>query len=143
MARSLLITGAKVFLYVNGRPYGRCADFRWNSDTPARSIRGIDSMEPFELAPTVSNVSGSMTIYRLSNDGGAEGAGLVAPVSELSREKYASMMLIERNTNQVLFRTDFVKLTGQSWSAPARGYVMGNLSFEAIGYSNEVREFTA
>jgi len=141
MGRSALVTSAKVVLFVNGRPFGRVADFKWDSATPLREIRGIDSMEPFELAKTVSRVTGSMTIYRLSGDGGAEGAGLIAPVSELSREKYVSLVLVERNTNKVLFETPKAQISNQSWTVPTRGYVMGSLQFEAIGYSNEVRPF--
>ncbi len=141
MARSALITGARTVLFVNGRPFGRVADFKYDSSTPLREIRGIDSMEPFELAKTVSRVTGTMTIYRLSGDGGAEGAGLVAPVSELSREKYVSLVLVERNTNKVLFETQKAQISNQSWTIPARGYVMGSIQFEGIGFNNEVRPF--
>jgi hypothetical protein len=141
MARSHLITGAKVALYVNGERYGRVFDFRWSPETPKRAIHGIDSQEAFELAPTIARCTGSMNILRLSGDGGAEGAGLSVPFPELSREQYFSLVLVEIPTNLVLFASRQCSANSQSWGAATRDYVRGSVNFECIGWNNEVKPF--
>lgn len=139
MSRSTLITGASVSLYINGKRFAKVIDFRWMADTPQREIRGIDVAEALELAPTTAGVSGSMTLYRQSQDAGAEGAGLSVPFPELSRQKYYSMMLIEANSNTILFEARRCSTTAQDWSAATRSYVTGSVSFKAIDWSNELR----
>jgi hypothetical protein len=138
VARSHLVTGAKVKLFINGKPYGRVTSFRWSSETPKRPITGIDSIQAFELAPTTSRCTGSVSVLKISADGGAEGAGMAAPLPDLSRERYFSLTLIEYNTDLVLFRASRCTLQTQSWDAPARGFVTGSFSFEAIEWDNEV-----
>jgi hypothetical protein len=141
MARSHLITGAKVALFVNGRRFARVMEIRWTSDTPKKPIFGIDAQEAYELAPTTARCTGSMTILKLSGDGGAEGAGLTVPFPELSREKYFSVAVVEIGTNSILFEALRCSATSQSWGAATRAYVTGSIQFEALNWSNEVRSF--
>ncbi len=131
------LTAARVVLYVNGKLYGRVTDFRWNSSTSGREIYGIDSPEPFELANTTTRCSGSMSVLRLGQDGGAEGAGMTVSYADISREKYFSLALVDRVTDTIIFQARRCKLTSQSWDVPARGRVTGNLDFVACDWSNE------
>lgn len=95
-------------------------------------------MEPFELAPTITRLAGSLTILKLSGDAGAEGAGLTVPFPELSREAYVSLTLVEHHTDRILFTADQCAITGQAWDVPVRGLMTGRISFEAISWSNEI-----
>lgn len=138
MAKSHVLSGAKVKLYINERPFGQATSFRWSSNTPKKALRGIDVLEPVELAVTGYQCTGSVSVIRLSNDGGAEGAGVITPYPELSREKYFSLTLIERHTDLVIFRANRCSLLSQSWEIPVRGIVTGNFSFEALEWTNEI-----
>ena len=135
---SQLITGAKTAVFINGLPFGRCSSFKWNSDTPRKKIFAVDSTTAFELGITTSSITGSMTVYRLSLDGGAEGAGMVAPVSILSTEKYFSLFLIDTTTGATLFRADQCSVDSQAWDDTSRTYLIGNITWSALSYSNEV-----
>ena len=139
MARSPILTGARVAVYVNGVMFGRVSSFRYASDTPRREIRGVDSVIPFELAMTISKVSGSMTVYRLSQDGAAEGAGIVSPLDELTREKYFSIVLIDLVSNTAIFRADMCSAESQTWSFDAKSMVQGTINFTGLTYRNETR----
>lgn len=139
MARSHLTTGAKVALFVNGKRYGRVTAFNWNSDTPKRAIYGVDSMQAFELAPTIARVSGSVSILKLSGDGGAEGAGMNVPFPDLANAKYFSVILVEIGTNVVIFAASKCSATSQSWGIVTRAYVTGTINFEAIEWGGETR----
>ncbi|NDD85746.1 hypothetical protein EBZ38_15905 [bacterium] len=140
MARSRLITGAKVVVYVNGSVFGYAINFRWTSSTPRRAIYGIDSGEPYELAPTTTRIVGSMSLYRTIDGGGLEGPGVVANLDNIPREKYFSIALMERSSGQVIFRAEQCSVVSQSWDIPSRGIVTGSFEFEALAWNNEVEQ---
>ncbi len=129
-------------MYVNGKLYARVTDLRFTSSTPGREIYGIDSSEPFELANTTTRCSGSMSVLRLAQDGGAEGAGMTVSYVDITREKYFSLALVDRVTDTIVFQARRCKLTSQSWDIPARGRVTGQLDFTAIDWSNEATPAT-
>lgn len=137
--RSHLTTGAKVAVYVNGKRFGRVTAFSWNSETPKRAIYGVDSTEPYELATTTSRVTGSISILKLSGDGGVEGAGMNVPFPDLANANYFSLSLVEIGTNVIIFEARQCAATSQSWSVQTRSYVTGSVNFEAIGWDGEVR----
>lgn len=139
MSRAKTIVTAGVLLYVNNRPYGQVKSFRFNSESPRNAIYGLDSIDPFELAPTITKVAGSIGLVRTLYDGGAEGAGLTASFEQLPQEKYFSIMLVEKSSDTVLFRADFCSVTRQNWIFETKDIVKGEVDFEALTWSNEVR----
>lgn len=139
MASSPLIAAAAVTLYINGRPYAQVSSFRWDSDTPMREIYGIDSGEPYELAPTQSRISGNIGLYRLIGDGGIEGAGATVHYGELPRQKYFTLSLVLHKYDLQLFYAGRCSVVRQNWDVPAKGLITGAMSFKAIDWNNEVR----
>lgn len=137
--RSRLVSGAKVLCYVNGQLLARVTEFSFNIDTPIKEVRGVDSPIPYELAVTHGRCTFSMSLLRTVSDGGAEGVGLSAPFEDISNQKYFSVMLIERTSDTVIFQADFCMAQNQSWSAPAKGLMMGKLSATSLAWNNEVR----
>lgn len=142
MARSRLVVGAHVVCYVNNRMFGRVADIEWDSATPRKESRCVDTLKPAELMPEAVSVNGQMTIYRLHNDGGIEAAGMVATWADLPREKYFSLLILDRVTDTVIFRADECSVEHQSWKAQ-KGYVMGRIRFKGLDWSNETAPSTA
>lgn len=135
MAKGRLVVGAHVLVYVNSRPFGRCAEFEHESDTPARPVKCVDSVIPAEQIPLAVSFSGSMQIYRLHQDGGIEQAGLTATWQDLPREKYFSIVVLDRLTQTTLFRADRCKVLRQRWSM-RKGFVMGSVQFTGIIWNN-------
>jgi hypothetical protein len=133
-----LLVGAHLKVYVNGGPFGRTADFSWEESTPRRETAVVDYLPPWELEQGSVSVRASMTIYRMHMDGGIENAGLKAVWADLPREKYFSLLLIDRVTDTVVFRADRCSVEHQSWRA-TRGYVMGSVSIKALDWSNETQ----
>lgn len=138
MAQSNLMVGAKVVMYINGKPFAKVTGFSWSSSTMRRPLYGIDSSQPYELVPTVTRVAGNVSLLRGIADGGLEGAGVTPNFAFLTREKYFSVTLVERTTDTVLFHATNCSATSQSWDVPARGYVTGQMQFEALTWNNEV-----
>lgn len=139
MARAKVITGASVVLHLNGKPFGRVRAFQWSSDTPRAPKYGLDSTEPFELIPTTTRITGRISLYRTVGDAGAEGAGMTAPYEFLPKEKYFSLYLVERGSDTTIFEALYCSVVRQSWSAPEKGMVTGEIEFEALDWSNEFR----
>lgn len=134
-----IVVGADIFVYVNGNRFSRVFNFSFQAQTPSREIGGIDTVEPLELAPTVSRCQGSIGMYRLHGDGGLEGAGITTPAAELPRRKYFSIMLIDRNTDTVLFRADRCWVDEQQWQFGTKVQAQGTAKFKALSWSNEVQ----
>jgi hypothetical protein len=139
MAHSILLSAAQVALYINGNQFGRVNGFTYSVDTPRKRLATVDSLIPFELATGQTHITGNMTIYRTALDGAAEGPGMVAPIDELPREKYFSIVLVDLTTQVVIFQADFCSVEQQSWSINSKGLVMGTVAWSALSYQNEVR----
>lgn len=140
MAKSRVLTGARLVVYINDLPFAKISEFRWSNDTPVHEIYGIDLETPSELATSITKLSGNMTVFRLAGDGGAEGAGMAVQSNDLSRLRYFSITVVDRLTNQVVFEAKRCQLQGQSWDAPARGLVTGQLSWCGTAWSNETAQ---
>lgn len=138
MSKSFVISGAKVYLAVNGIKIGRVTGFSYNAQSPMKAIHGIDSNEAFELAPTTSSINGSINVIKFQADGGAEGMGAIPVSQEIVSGRYFSMILIERNSSSVIFRADYCVVQGQSWQVQAKGLIVGTINFSALTWSNEV-----
>lgn len=137
MARAKVISGAHLILYINGRPYSLSTGFSFQSSTQNRAIYGLDSAEPYELAPSITKVSGTVELVRTIGDGGLEGSGIASPLEDLTREKYTTITLIERSSDTVVFSTTNAKVLDQSWNVQVKSLMRGSLRFEAIDWSNE------
>jgi hypothetical protein len=133
------MSSARCVLYVNGKPLAQVTGFSWAIETQHRRVHGIDSTEPYDMVPMSTRVTGAIRLLRVTRDGGAEGAGLTVPLPDITREKYATLMLVDRRTDLVLFQAQKVVSMNQQWEAPVRGLVTGVVTFESLDGSNEVR----
>jgi hypothetical protein len=135
--RPNLITGPRVLVYINGKLFGKIVSFQWGSATPRKKIRTIDIPHPVELAATTVDMNWNMSVLRLIGDGGAQGAGIVAQQTLLSREKYFTILIIERTTNTTLFRADFCNTDNESWVIQAKDIMRGTINGSGITWVNE------
>lgn len=138
MSQAVTISNAQVILLVNAVPYGRVTQIDWDVNTPIEELRGCDSPQPYELANTTTSVGGTLYVLRTLNDGGTEGAGMTAPLIDVGKTKYVSLTLLERRSNRVLFQSQRVAISGQSWAVPDRGLVKGTVTFVSIDAANEL-----
>jgi len=138
MSQPITISNAQVILFVNAGPYGRVTAIDWDVATPIEELRGVDCPQPYELANSNTSVGGTLYVLRTLNDGGAEGAGMTAPLIDVGKTRYVSLVLLERRSKRVLFQSQRVAISGQSWSVPERGIVKGTVTFLSIDAGNEL-----
>lgn len=137
MPHSLIVTGARVFLYINGKKVGKVTSFMWKSTTDYKEINGLDSAEPYELASEITRVVGQVGLLRLAGDGGIEGLGITAQFEDLTRQKYVTIALVDRVTQTLLFRADQCVIVDQQWSVQVKNRLEGMMSFKGITWNNE------
>lgn len=135
--RPRLISAARISVYINGKLYGLCGGITWTATSPKKAARGIDLPYVQEYMPTTFEISGSMSIYRTLGDGGLEGQGLQAAQIDQSKEKYITILLVERDTDETLLKIDQAVIESQSWNAIAKGLLMGQISFRGIIFTSQ------
>jgi hypothetical protein len=140
MSRTSSLHGARILCYVNGRLFGRITDFNWTSATPRKKIHTIDIPHPVELASTTADVTWTMTVIRTVGDGGAQGMGMTTTAPLLSREKYFTILLLDRGTDLTLFRADLCMTDSESWNVAAKSLIIGQIAGSGIVWLNEAAQ---
>lgn len=131
-----VLSSAAVVAYVNGALYGKVTGFRFNSASARRVLHCIDTLEPVELTPGPTKITGTIRLLRIIDDGGAE-AAFTAHFNNLPAEQYFSFVLLDRGTGVVVFKASKCSVMNQTWEFPAKGIVTGVIEFEALDWSNE------
>ncbi len=128
--------GANVVCWINGQQWGAVTGLQYNENSPRTEERGIDSMEAFELAPTVVGVTGNIQLLMVRDSQGLEGRQVTAGLPYISSEHYFSMMLQDRTSGFIIMRIENASVDGQSWSPVARGMVRGQFNFKGLMVKN-------
>jgi hypothetical protein len=137
MAISNLVTSPHCICLVNSIPLARVGGLTYEVSSPKKELRGIDTLIPVELVPMGLSLRGTLQLYRLHQDGGAEAAGLVSTWNKATRQKYFSLMVIDRLTDTVLLQANRCDVIGQSWSIVPRQFVLGTISWQGLDYEND------
>lgn len=139
MGQPRIIVGANVICYLNGKPLGFVAMFRYNASTPSRKIGGIDSIEVLELGPTTSMCSWNMTVYRIKGGGGIQGIGMGPVSAEIPRGKYFTFVLIDRITDTILWQGAGCRVEDESGAFESKAMSMISVAGSCLTWNNEVR----
>ncbi len=133
-----VVSGAHVVVYLNNTIYARVAEISWSSSEPARETQTVDTLLPAEEIPGPVRCKVMMRVYRLHRDGGAQGAGATTTWRDITRQKYAAVVVLDRVTDTVLFRADRCKLVSEDWPI-GRALTVGTLTFQVLEWGNEVQ----
>lgn len=133
-----VISGADVVVYLNNQVYARVAEISFQNMEPAREVQTIDTLLPAEEVPGPVRCRVTMRVYRLRRDGGAQGAGATTTWPDITRQKYAAVLVVDRVTDAVLFRADRCKMVSEDWPI-GRALLVGTLTFQILSWSNEVQ----
>lgn len=132
------IVGANLKLYINNRPFGIATNIEWTRQDQHKAVYGIDSIVPYELLPQTTSINGKVSFTAIKRDGGLIGRSIVARTTEILREKYISIVLVDRDSGFIILRVDQCIVTTQSYKADAKGILRGVFSFEGIESSTGV-----
>lgn len=133
-----VVSGAHVVVYLNNQVYSRVKEISFQSTEPAREVQTIDTLLPAEEIPGPVRCRVTMRVYRLHRDGGAQGAGATTTWADITRQKYAAVVVIDRATDTVIFRADRAKLVSEDWPV-GRALMEGTLVFQVLFWGNEIQ----
>ena len=140
MAFSTTLAGLHVKCYINGTLLGFITAVpQWVITTDQREAREIDSNIPAELMPGSYRVNGSFSILRGRDTGGLEGAGIVASAQNMLLQKYLTIELQDRLTDQMVFRAVNCAVLRQSWSIAPKQIIQGTFDWVGTVFENEAK----
>ncbi len=128
--------GANTVCWINGQRWGAVTDIVYQQSSPRSEERGIDSMEAFELSPTVVSVQGTISLLMVRDDEGLEGRQVTAGLPYIATEHYFTIMLQDRASGFIVMRIDNASVEGQSWRHAAKSIVQGQFSFKGLMAKN-------
>jgi hypothetical protein len=137
MAPPKTMVAAHLLIFINGRRFGEATSIRWSIPTPHNARQGLDSLQPYGYDPAGTKVSISLSMVRVHGTGALEGRGITAPASHMARQKYDSILVVDRVTGKRVFQCDHCVVTNQDWTAAAKQRVEGTFTFDAIEGVNE------
>lgn len=137
---SPIVAGHHVKCFINGILLGYVTGMpQWVIDTEYRETREIDSNTSVELIPGPFRVSGAFTVLRGRSTGGLEGAGIAATAEKMLLQKYLTIELIDRLTDQTIFRATRCQVTKQSWTTAPKQLVTGTFTWVGLRFENEAQ----
>jgi len=134
---SRLTVGSHVVAYINSKMYAKVSNIQLRMTSTKRHLHTIDTLQPAELVPLSTEVGGTLTVYKLKNDGGVEGAGLAAEFKNLVMGKYFSLSLVDRSTDTIIFNLPQCSVESQNWDINTKRYLIGQIGFSALSWNNE------
>lgn len=133
----VLVIGADVDAWVNGSNIGRVTSVEFGSITERIETYGIDVQKAQELKAGKTYARFRMQVLRTIGDGGAQGMGAVAQAEDTSIERYATVLLRDRRSDQPIFSAGFCQVESENWTSPAKDLLRGVLDFKVIDWGNE------
>ena len=141
MGQTFSIAAAHLRLFLNGKLFGACMG------VPALTIqsnwaelREIDSVVARQLTPRTYSVTGTIQVLRGRSTGGLEGMGLTATGSSMLLQKYLTIELQDRITDDIVMSIHECQIDNQSWKIDAKGLVIGTFNFRGLRFDTEATQ---
>jgi hypothetical protein len=141
MALTKVVTSPHILVFINGHLYSHASGLSWSASSPRIKRTGVDSIIPYELSPSQTQLSGRIKTYRAHGDGGLEGRGIVAPPARIPEERYFSLLVIDRITGDKILQADHCMVEDQSWDVSAGKFLEGSFSFTGLTHGNEAEYY--
>jgi hypothetical protein len=131
MAKSLVLTGAAIKLYINNTVYKEVQSINLSVDYGETAIYGIDSPYPQEIASTKVDVRGSVSGIRVKYSGGLQAKNLRPSFTDIAASPYISIRIQDRSTGEDIVFIPNAKVTRESHVMSTRATY--KLSFDFVG----------
>lgn len=132
MARSIVLKGAEVKLYIGGQLYPEVQNLSWTIDYGEQEIYGIDSPYPQEIRTTRTSVQGQISGVRVKSSGGTQGAGARPKINEILNGPYVAIRVQDKFSQQDMLFLPQAKIINENVTINAKGVVKLSFSFKGI-----------
>lgn len=131
------LSGARCLLRVNGKIVGFATSVSWTISTSATEIRTIDDYLPYELAPSIISVTGSIGGFRIPGSGPTTHQ-IQSHLSNFLHQRYIEIEVRDVQTDNIIFKTSRAMVTSRSENISVDSLATMSLNFTAIGFVDEV-----
>lgn len=131
MARSLVLTGAHIKLYINNKLYKEVQSINFNVDYGETEIYGIDSPYAQEIAPTKIMVRGTCNGIRVKYSGGLQASEMRPLFTDLAASPYISIRIQDRESSEDILFIPNAKVTREAHSIATKSTY--KITFDFVG----------
>jgi hypothetical protein len=132
------LSGARCILRVNGKIAAFAFAISWNITTDATEVRTIDNYLPYELAPSIIRVSGSISGFRVPGSGPGV-LGIQSNILSFLHQRYIEIEVRDSQSDNLIFKTSKALITSRSENVRSDAISEMTLNFTAIGFEDEVK----
>lgn len=129
-------SGARTIIRINGVPLAFAFQVSWDITTAHQEIRTVDDYLPYELAPQMVQVTGSLGGWHIP-DSGPTALNIQQNVLSFLFHRYITIEVRDRTTDALLFFTKNAVITSRSESISTDNLSRLKLDFKAIGWKDE------
>lgn len=131
MAKSFVLTGAHIKLYINNKVYKPTQGVSFSIDYGETEIYGIDSLYAQEIAPTRISVRGSVNGIRIKMSGGLQGENARPLFQDAAASPYISIRIQDRDSSEDILFIPNAKITRETHAISTKSTY--KLSFDFVG----------
>ena len=131
MARSLVLTGANIKLYINNKIYKEVQSLSFTVDYSESEIYGIDVAYAQEIATTRISVRGTISGIRVKLSGGLQASSIRPLFTDVAASPYISIRIQDGESSEDIIFIPNAKVTRESHSIATKSTY--KLSFDFIG----------
>lgn len=129
MAKSLMLVGPNILLFINNKQYKVTQSVSLEVDYGEDGIYGIDSPWPQEIAGGKASVRGSVKGLRIKYSGGLQASNIRPSFSDLAASPYISIRINDRSTGEDIALITNAKCTRESHTVSIKGTYKLNFDF--------------
>ena len=130
------MTGARAIIKVNGDIAGFAFSASWNVATRHQEVREIDNFLPYELAPSIVEVSGTLGMFHIPGKGPSNQRFQANRLSFL-HQKYITIQIEDQQTSTILLKIDKAVITNRSQILDTNAESKITLEWKAIGWQDD------
>ena len=129
-------TGARTTIKINNQLFGFAFSVAWRITTDVTEIKTVDDYLPYEFAPRMITVEGSLSSFRIPGRG-PTAEMQQASVINFPFHKYISLEVRDQATNALLFYSDKVMITTRAEEVSNDRLSTVTLNWRAIGWKDD------
>lgn len=130
------LSGARCILRINGKIKGFAFGISWKITNDVTEIRTIDDPLPYELAPSIIRVEGTISGFRIPGQS-PNAENYQADIMSFLHQRYVQIEVRDSQSDNLIFLTKNALITGRSENIRSNALAEMSLSFVAIGYQDE------
>lgn len=132
MAKSVVLSGAHIKVFIGGTLYPEIQSISVNISYAESPIYGIDSSLPQEIVPGAISVDGQVSGVYVKQSNGLQGKNVMTKLKDRLSQPYVSLEIRDRATDDKIIFIPQVKINNEQYSFTAKSNVKYSFSFTGI-----------